>query len=130
MYKRYVVGPSRNTCCRGTVINVTYSECVSIAIVIQYAKRMSCVMSYVARAAVQHFSTLSHKRRDFRRSYCTEHQLCVLTLCASFVLIHFFFVLRGIQRDIVINAHTYSCKVRVICVMFWANVNVFQTNFF
>jgi hypothetical protein len=32
--------PSRKHCCRRKAINVKYSECVSVALVIQHAKRM------------------------------------------------------------------------------------------
>jgi hypothetical protein len=67
MFERYVVGPSRYTCCRVTAVTVTYSECVSIALVIQHAKCMRCIISYVACLALPYFSTLSHKRNDFRK---------------------------------------------------------------
>jgi len=39
MYKSNVETPSRNDCCRGKTINIKYSECVSVALVIQYAMR-------------------------------------------------------------------------------------------
>jgi hypothetical protein len=59
VYELYVVGPSRNTCCRETAIQTTYSECVSIALVIQHAKRVRCILSYVACLSVPYFSTLT-----------------------------------------------------------------------
>ena len=37
MYKRNTEPRSRNACCRGKPINVTYSECMSVALVIQCA---------------------------------------------------------------------------------------------
>jgi hypothetical protein len=56
----------RNYGYSGKAISVTYSECVSVALVIQHAKYMRCVMlSSVACPALPHFSALSQKRYDF-----------------------------------------------------------------
>jgi hypothetical protein len=33
-------GRLRNDCCRGEAVSVTYSECVSVALVIHHARRM------------------------------------------------------------------------------------------
>jgi predicted CDP-diglyceride synthetase/phosphatidate cytidylyltransferase len=76
---------SRNHCCRGKAISITYSECVSVALVIQHAKRMRLViLSFVACLALQNFSTLSHKRHDFRKNVI-ENKMCVLIFSTSFV---------------------------------------------
>ena len=49
---------SRNHCCRGKAINITYSKCVFVALVIQHAKGMrGIVLSSGACQAVPHFST-------------------------------------------------------------------------
>jgi hypothetical protein len=49
-------------------MTVTYFEFVSVALVTQHAKRMSCIiLSPMACLAVQYFSTLSHKIYDFRK---------------------------------------------------------------
>jgi hypothetical protein len=37
---RNIEARSRNHCCRGKAISITYYECVSVALVIQHAKRM------------------------------------------------------------------------------------------
>jgi hypothetical protein len=40
MYKRNIWARSRNCCCRGESISITYHECVIIALGIQHAMRM------------------------------------------------------------------------------------------
>ena len=59
---------SHNHCCCARAISIIYYDCVSVALVIQHAKRMRCsILSSVAFLAVTYFSTLSHKRQDFRK---------------------------------------------------------------
>jgi hypothetical protein len=48
--------------------NITYSECVPVALGIQHAVRMRrIILSSVACPRLQYFSTLSHKRHDIRK---------------------------------------------------------------
>ena len=79
------------------------------------------VTSFVALWSAPHFSTLSHKRHDFRKKKVIERKTCVLifstTSCKTNLII------RRILRDIVINVKTSSCKVAVICVRFYWNLN-------
>jgi hypothetical protein len=73
-YKRNNEVRSSNHFCRGKAISITYCECVSVALVIQHAKRMShIILSSEACPAVQYFPTLSHKRQDFRKTVI-EHK--------------------------------------------------------
>jgi hypothetical protein len=59
---------SCNYRCRGEAKIITYSECVSVALVIQHAKRMRrSMLSSVACQALSCFPPLSHKRQDFRK---------------------------------------------------------------
>jgi len=66
------------------------------------------VLSRMIYLAVPCFSTLSHKRHDFREKVA-GHKMCVLIL--STTLYELFIILRKIQRDLIINVHRYSCKV-------------------
>jgi predicted transcriptional regulator len=95
---------SRNYFCRGKVISIIYSESVSVALVIQHAKRMR----HIILSSVPYFSTLSHKRRDFRDKVM-EHKMCVLTFKQP--LSETLLILRRIKRYIIINLLRSSCKM-------------------
>jgi hypothetical protein len=61
---------------------ITYSDCVSAALVIQHVKRMRhIVLSPLASLDLPYFSTLSHKRRDLKK--IIEHKVCVLIFCIN-----------------------------------------------
>ena len=70
MYKR-----SRNHFCHGNAIGITFSECVSVAAVIQRTERMCCVILLpVACLVLQYFSTLIHKCHGFWKNV-TEQKI-------------------------------------------------------
>ena len=54
-------------------MSITYSERVSVALVIQYAMRMCrIILPSVACPAVQYYSTLSHKLHGVRKKKIYE----------------------------------------------------------
>jgi len=59
---------SRNHCCRGRAISITYSECEFVILVTHHALSMRrIILPSVAYPTLPHFSTLSDKQRHFRR---------------------------------------------------------------
>ena len=69
--QRNIEARSRNHCCHGKAVSVTYSECVCVALVIQYVTRMlHIILSCVACLAVPYFFTLPHQGFDFREKGC------------------------------------------------------------
>ena len=67
MYQCNIEACLRNHCCHGKTISIKYSECVSVALVIQHAKRMCrIILSSVASLTAPQSYTLSHKQNDFR----------------------------------------------------------------
>ena len=97
-------------------ISVTYYECVSVALVIQHAKRMRRILlSSVACLALPYFFALSHKRYYFRKKII-DHKVCVWFPLQ--ILSETFLNVRRIARDMIINVHRSSCKVPVSFVRF------------
>jgi hypothetical protein len=82
---RIIEAPSLNHYCCGKAISITYSECTSVALVIQHAQRMRrLVLSSETCLAVPQFSTLSYKLHDLREK-SIQHKTCVLTSSTTFV---------------------------------------------
>ena len=94
---------------------------VHTALLIQHATRMRhIVTSIVAPRSPPYFSTLSHKRYDFRKKLLNIK--CVFWFSLQFFS-KTFFILRTIQRDIVTNVKTSSWKLSVSLVEFKRNLN-------
>ena len=99
--------------CAGALACACAGACV--ALFTQHAKRMRrIILSSVASLTPSYFSSLSHKRYDFRK-IVFERKMCVLTFYTIFI--SNFLILRIIQRGIVINVKTSSRKVPIILVI-------------
>ena len=96
-----------------------------VALVIQRVKRMSLIVS-CGLLALWNFSTLSHKRFDFRKKV-TEYKMFVLIFCT--ILSENVVFLRRIQRDIAINENRSSCKSSVFSCRILMKLKVFSADF-
>ena len=80
------------------------------------------ILTSVACPALQHFSTLYHKRHDFQVGKVTEHKMCVLIFSSIFSKP--FLIIRRTERESVINIQVlkwstrYSCQI-LIRRIFW-----------
>jgi len=81
-YKHNMQVRSRNQCCRGKAINITYSEYVFVALVIQHASHIFLRPIILPSDSIL-FSALCHKRHDFWKKII-EHKMCVLIFSATF----------------------------------------------
>jgi hypothetical protein len=83
--KRNIKALYRNRCSSGKTVSIAYSERVSVALLIQHAKRKRrIVLPSVACFAISRFSTLSLKRYDFREKGI-EYKMCVSIFATVFV---------------------------------------------
>ena len=65
MYIRNIYVRSGNHCCSRKAITITYSDCVSVALVNQHAKRMFRILLPTVSCPIPvHFSTLYHTRHN------------------------------------------------------------------
>jgi hypothetical protein len=100
--QRNIEDCSCNHCCSGKAIciyihiyiyiyihiHITYSEYVFVALGIQHAMR-ACVRACAMFLSVtcpylQYFSTLYHKRHDFRKKNVIEYKMCILIFSANY----------------------------------------------
>jgi len=75
---------SRNHCCCGKYISITYSECVFVALLVQHAKRMCHIICHLWPVGLYHiFSTLSHNGHEFRGGKILSNIKCVILIFST-----------------------------------------------
>ena len=115
-----------NRCCRRKAINITYSECISVALVIQHAMCMSHIYWYLCPLWLSYFSTLPHKRHDFGRKLLNTK--CVFWFSVQ-PLSKTFLILRRIEQDIIVMCRGHNIKYQLFLSDFnqtWIFVTDFQ----
>ena len=81
---------------------------------------VSCYIVFFCRSGCTFFFTLAHKLHYFRKKVIERKMFWFFVQ----ILPETFLILRRMQRDI--NLHSFSCKVPVILVRFWWNLNFFD----
>jgi hypothetical protein len=74
---------SRNHCCGGNKMSITYSECVSVDLVVQHLKLMRPIIGIVICGLTDSTNRLIHKGNDFRKEVI-DHQMYVLIFSTTF----------------------------------------------
>ena len=90
---------------------------------------MRHVMSSAASLALPYFSTLSHKRHNLRKKLI-DHKMCVLIFSTMVGLSEIFVILREIQRDIILNLHSFFYVKYVILTEVLVKVEFYRRIFF
>jgi len=95
--------------CHGRA-SITYSECVSVALVIQCKMHMPCILlSSATCLALPHIPHIMSQSAQFsEKNKVIEHKMCALIFCRTFL------ILGRIQRHTAINVQMSLRKIPVI----------------
>jgi len=78
-YKSHVKERWRNHCWRKKkAVSMTYSKYMSLTLSIQHAIRMRHIVTCGLSGSTVYFSTLSHKRQDYRGKEVIKHKICAV----------------------------------------------------
>jgi hypothetical protein len=83
MYKCNIEAFSCNHCRNGKAINITYSECAFVALVMQYATHMCHIFVCDLPHSTIFLHIISLKAK--KKKKITEHKMCVLIFSTTFV---------------------------------------------
>jgi hypothetical protein len=95
---------SPNYFCREKAISIKYSECGSVALVIQHKMRMRrTILPCVTRLAVPYFTTLCHKWNGFLKKDIDYKIMCFDFI---YIFVQNIPILITNERDIVVHVQT------------------------
>ena len=101
--------------CNGKTINSKHYECVSFCLS-YLGMKIASLLRLITLSAMfldlPYFSTLFHKRHDFRGKNIIEHKMCVLISLQP--LSETFLILRRIEENMIKSVHNFSFKGPVI----------------
>jgi hypothetical protein len=92
----------------GKAVSCTYSECVSVALIINM--QSTCPVPYCHVWPLPLFSTLSHKGHFFKKKMFLNKKCVFFSLQLVSLT---FLTLRRIQQDTFVNVHVSSCTIPV-----------------
>ena len=96
-------------------MSITYSECVFVALVIQYEMHM-CHVVIFGLPALRYFLTLSLNCKDFLKKVI-EPKMCGLIFFTT-LFPEIFLIIKRIRRDVTKIVYLSSCKIPVSLVRF------------